>query len=52
MVQVHMDGFQFEVATFRTDSTGSDGRRPDSVGILLHEGRCIAQGLHHQCHVP
>lgn len=31
VVQVHMDGFQFEVATFRTDSTGSDGRRPDSV---------------------
>lgn len=31
VVQVHMDGFQFEVATFRADSTGSDGRRPDSV---------------------
>lgn len=31
VIQVHMDGFQFEVATFRTDSKNSDGRRPDSI---------------------
>lgn len=31
VVRVHMNGFEFEVATFRTDSKTSDGRRPDSV---------------------
>jgi putative nucleotidyltransferase with HDIG domain len=30
---VVMDGFQFEVATLRSDSNSSDGRRPDSVSF-------------------
>lgn len=31
VVVVILEGHQFEVATFRTDSSYSDGRRPDSV---------------------
>jgi putative nucleotidyltransferase with HDIG domain len=31
VVQVSLDGFKFEVATFRIDSQSSDGRRPDLV---------------------
>ena len=31
VIVVIMDGFEIEVATFRSDSTTSDGRRPDSV---------------------
>lgn len=31
VIIVLMDDFEFEVATFRMDSKGSDGRRPDSV---------------------
>lgn len=31
VVVVHMDGFLYEVATFRTDGVYGDGRRPDSV---------------------
>lgn len=31
IIQVHQNGHQFEVATFRSDSGYSDGRRPDAV---------------------
>jgi poly(A) polymerase len=31
IIQVHQGGHQFEVATFRSDSGYSDGRRPDAV---------------------
>ncbi len=33
VVNVILNGFQFEVATFRSDGTYSDGRRPDSVSF-------------------
>ena len=31
VILVHRDGFDFEIATFRTDGDYKDGRRPDSV---------------------
>src|ERR1035437_3367851 len=31
VVNVIIDGHEFEIATFRADSDSSDGRRPDSV---------------------
>ena len=31
VIIVHLDGFSFEIATYREDSNSSDGRRPDSV---------------------
>ena len=38
VVKVLKDGFQFEVATFRSDSTYSDGRHPDTVAFSNAEG--------------
>lgn len=38
VVKVLQDGFQFEVATFRSDSTYSDGRHPDEVTFSNAEG--------------
>jgi poly(A) polymerase len=35
---VVVDGIEFEVATFRKDSNSSDGRRPDSVNLLIDGG--------------
>jgi poly(A) polymerase len=37
VIVVVMDGEEIEVATFRQDSTGSDGRRPDSVTFCSME---------------
>jgi len=37
VVVVLQGGFEFEVATFRTDSKESDGRRPDSVSFSSME---------------
>ncbi len=37
VVIVLLDGHQFEVATFRTESSYSDGRRPDSVQFSTPE---------------
>ncbi|MEK7368384.1 MAG: CCA tRNA nucleotidyltransferase, partial [Planctomycetota bacterium] len=34
VVIVVADGFQFEVATFRTEGAYSDGRHPDSVSFV------------------
>jgi poly(A) polymerase len=38
VVKVLKDGFQFEVATFRSDSTYSDGRHPDEVAFTDAKG--------------
>ena len=37
VIVVVMDGFEIEVATFRSDSLTSDGRRPDSVTFTSME---------------
>ena len=37
VIVVVIDGVEIEVATFRTDSTYSDGRRPDSVAFSSKE---------------
>ena len=38
VVNVLADEFQFEIATFRSDGSYSDGRRPDSVSFCDAEG--------------
>jgi len=38
VVIVVADGFQFEIATFRTEGPYSDGRHPDSVSFVDPEG--------------
>lgn len=38
VINVIEDEFQFEIATFRSDGTYSDGRRPDSINFCDAEG--------------
>jgi tRNA nucleotidyltransferase/poly(A) polymerase len=35
IIVINQDGFDFEIANFRSDGTYSDGRRPDSVDIVM-----------------
>ena len=38
VINVLEDGFQFEIATFRSDGSYSDGRRPDSISFCDAKG--------------